>query len=751
MKHIPRSFAFGLLVTALVATFSLIYTTRSAAALVSHPITLEAAAIVYPGDTLTLGGKQRFNNGQMNSLSFYVGSVQVDPERVDASTVRLVVPELPPGIHAVRVVKHDRNPGRDIIEFSGEIEVGGDRVLSSVSETISPGGGRVQLPDVARIDLLEDGSRPSVTFTLEHASSPALKKYFMDYLRNGVGILDVNLPPVAAENFVRIKASEAFPGTMGLKMKVPAEVLNAMTPEFEPEMYAEFVHNGADDEAFTEMVGLLAEYNPETGEVSAPLPNKYFTPAEETPAAQTARTSLMSAAAAAAPLRVEAVIRVSLRRTRTDRELTVRGTLTMPDKTAMEATARETINLAGKFNTVVPRVLQNPTVHDPFVVTSPFGPNHGGTDLRTRDGEAVMAAADGEVTAIAFDPFRPGRVNRLGQPQSGGFYIRIRHDDGNVTGYLHLIENSNLVQVGARVTAGQQIARGDSTGGVSGPHLHLNYTVDGARASAVPFLRVGTPEEYYSQLSLIASIDGTPIEATRRRITASRDFEYAAPLDLSLLTLQPGKTYPFVINVVNAEDNYVPLYRGTLKIKTTALRVVLTWDKADTDVDLHVQDSKGNHAWYGDLTGIPTGVLDHDDVDGFGPETFTLERMEKDVTYNVFIHYYSDHDNGPTNAKVVVYLDGVEVTSSSALVADNSNTVIGTYPSPAPPPPPAPRQLNGLTSDGSSAVRSREWNQPVTVPLVPTSEPGVFEYTLPSQPGVKLYLHLVPKNGSKPE
>jgi murein DD-endopeptidase MepM/ murein hydrolase activator NlpD len=747
MKLIPRSLAFGLSMTAFIAAFSLIYTTRNAAAM-SHPITMEAAAVVSPGDTLTLRGKQRFNRGRMNNLSFYVGSEQVNPEGVDASTLHLVVPELPPGLHAVRVVKHDRSPGRDIVEFYRDVEVGGERVLSSVSGTVSPGGGRVQLPDVARIDLLEDGSRPSVTFTLEHASSPALKKYFIDYLRDGVGILDVDLPPVAAENFVRIKASETFPGAMGLKMKVPAEVLNSMTSEFEPEMYAEFVHSGADDEAFTEVVGLLAEFNPETGEVSAPLPNKYFTPAEETAAAQTARASLASAAAA--PLRVEAVIRVSLRRTRTDRDLTVKGTLTMPDKLAMEATARETLNLAGKFNTVVPRVLQNPTIYDPFVVTSPFGPNHGGTDLRTRDGDAVMAAADGEVTAVAFDPFRPGRVNRLGQPQSGGFYIRIRHDDGNVTGYLHLIENSNLVRVGARVTAGQQIARGDSTGGVSGPHLHLNYTVDGARTNAVPFLRAGTPQEYYSQLSLIASIDGTPIQATRRQITASRDFEYAAPLDLSLLNLQPGKTYPFTINVVNAEDNHVPLYRGTLKIKTTALRVVLTWDKADTDVDLHVQDSKGNHAWYGDLTGIPNGVLDHDDVDGFGPETFTLEQMEKDVTYNVFIHYYSDHGNGPTNAKVVVYLDGKEVTNSSALVVNNSNTVIGTYPQPSPPTP-APQQLNRLMNDGSSAGRSSESNQPVTVPLVPTSEPGVFEYTLPNQPGVKLYLHLVPKNGPKPE
>lgn len=750
MKHIPRSLAFGLLMTAVVATFSLIYTTRSAASAMAHPITMEAAAVVSPGDTLTLSGKQRFNNGQMNSLSFYVGSAQVDPERVDASTVRLVVPELPPGLHAVRVVKHARNPGRDIVEFSQDVEVGGERVLSSVSETISPGGGRVQLPDVARIDLLEDGSRPSVTFTLEQVSSPALKKYFMDYLRNGVGILDVDLPPVAAENLVRIRASESFPGTMGLKMKVPAEVLDAITPEFEPEMYAEFVNSGVDDEAFTEMVGLLAEYNPETGEVSAPLPNKYFTPATETADAQTARASLTSAAAAAVPLEVEAVIRVSLRRTRTNRDLTVKGTLTTPDKTAVEATARETINLAGTFNTVVPRVLQNPTIYDPFVVRSRFGPNHGGTDLLTRDGDAVMAAADGKVTAVAFDPFRPGRVNRFGQPQSGGFYIRILHDDGNVTGYLHLIEDSNLVQVNARVTAGQQIARGDSTGGVTGPHLHLNYTVDGARTSAEPFLRVGTPQEYYSQLSLIASIDGTPIQATRRQITASRDFEYAAPLDLSLLNLQPGKTYPFVINVVNAEDNYIPLYRGTLKIKTTALRVVLTWDKADTDVDLHVQDSKGNHAWYGDLTGIPTGVLDHDDVDGFGPETFTLEQMEKDVTYNVFIHYYSDHDNGPTNAKVVVYLDGKEVTNSSALVVDNSNTVIGTYPPPAPPPT-TPLQPNGLTSDGTSSGRSSASYQPVTVRLVPTSDPRVFEYTLPNQPGVKLYLHLVPKNGPKPE
>jgi hypothetical protein len=112
------------------------------------------------------------------------------------------------------------------------------------------------------------------------------------------------------------------------------------------------------------------------------------------------------------------------------------------------------------------------------------------------------------------------------------------------------------------------------------------------------------------------------------------------------------------------------------------LLAVLTWDTNGTDVDLHVRDSLGREAYYGDKTAIPNGLLDVDDVDGFGPETFTLSEFEEGVSYAVFVHYYSDHGFGPTTAHVKVFLDGELVTDFSGVLANGQVADVGTYPVP---------------------------------------------------------------------
>lgn len=72
------------------------------------------------------------------------------------------------------------------------------------------------------------------------------------------------------------------------------------------------------------------------------------------------------------------------------------------------------------------------------------------------------------------------------------------------------------------------------------------------------------------------------------------------------------------------------------------ITVTLTWETDGNDVDLHVYDPQGNHAWYSSLGGIPGGNLDLDDTNGFGPETFTMEQATPG-TYTVKVRYYSTH------------------------------------------------------------------------------------------------------------
>lgn len=119
-------------------------------------------------------------------------------------------------------------------------------------------------------------------------------------------------------------------------------------------------------------------------------------------------------------------------------------------------------------------------------VTSPYGPRihpvhgyarfHGGTDLAGGgcDGP-IWAAQEGVVTSRGFDG-------------AGNGTITVDHGGGVQTKYLHMYDSGMLVQVGDKVTAGQQIARVGSSGESTGCHLHFTVVVNGETVDPVPFM-----------------------------------------------------------------------------------------------------------------------------------------------------------------------------------------------------------------------------------------------------------------------
>lgn len=88
---------------------------------------------------------------------------------------------------------------------------------------------------------------------------------------------------------------------------------------------------------------------------------------------------------------------------------------------------------------------------------------HAGVDLAAPAGTPVLATADGQVVTA--------------QTSGGlGSHVAITHTVGGrpvVSVYGHLLDGSRTVQVGAVVTAGQQIGAVGSTGNSTGPHLHF--------------------------------------------------------------------------------------------------------------------------------------------------------------------------------------------------------------------------------------------------------------------------------------
>lgn len=99
-----------------------------------------------------------------------------------------------------------------------------------------------------------------------------------------------------------------------------------------------------------------------------------------------------------------------------------------------------------------------------------WGVTHYGTDVAAPQGTPIRAVAAGQVIEAG--------------PASGfGLWVRVRHTDGTVSVYGHM--HTITTRVGARVTAGQQIATVGARGEATGPHLHLEIWPGGDRARRV--------------------------------------------------------------------------------------------------------------------------------------------------------------------------------------------------------------------------------------------------------------------------
>lgn len=72
-----------------------------------------------------------------------------------------------------------------------------------------------------------------------------------------------------------------------------------------------------------------------------------------------------------------------------------------------------------------------------------------------------------------------------------------------------------------------------------------------------------------------------------------------------------------------------------------SLRFVLSWETDANDVDFHIYDGNGGHAYYSDPRLPSGGELYADVTTGYGPECFTIQGAPTAYPYHLQIHYYS--------------------------------------------------------------------------------------------------------------
>lgn len=96
-------------------------------------------------------------------------------------------------------------------------------------------------------------------------------------------------------------------------------------------------------------------------------------------------------------------------------------------------------------------------------------------------GTPVMAARDGVVVSL-------DQKQREGNGSKAGNYVRILHDDGTMSVYLHLKQNGVVVSEGQTVKAGDMIAHSGNTGSSTGAHLHFVVQKNvGLKVISIPF------------------------------------------------------------------------------------------------------------------------------------------------------------------------------------------------------------------------------------------------------------------------
>lgn len=74
------------------------------------------------------------------------------------------------------------------------------------------------------------------------------------------------------------------------------------------------------------------------------------------------------------------------------------------------------------------------------------------------------------------------------------------------------------------------------------------------------------------------------------------------------------------------------------------LRVILSWDSDETDLDLHVVMPDGQHVFYGNRVATDGSAQDVDVTTGYGPEIFSSPSPQKGQ-YLVYVNYYGAGGN----------------------------------------------------------------------------------------------------------
>ncbi|HET6582163.1 MAG TPA: AgmX/PglI C-terminal domain-containing protein, partial [Nannocystaceae bacterium] len=118
--------------------------------------------------------------------------------------------------------------------------------------------------------------------------------------------------------------------------------------------------------------------------------------------------------------------------------------------------------------------------------------------------------------------------------------------------------------------------------------------------------------------------------------------------------------------------------------RAPSTRFVLSWETDANDVDFHIRDAQGGHAFYGERGLLSGGELYADITTGYGPECFAIEGTPTAGPYELSAHYFARGPMGfGMGALQIVVHDGrggVEIETRPYVITQSGGTaVLGTH------------------------------------------------------------------------
>jgi hypothetical protein len=152
---------------------------------------------------------------------------------------------------------------------------------------------------------------------------------------------------------------------------------------------------------------------------------------------------------------------------------------------------------------------------------------------------------------------------------------------------------------------------------------------------------------------VIHALTGEPIAGVEVRVSGAADVEAETDGDgVYLVDEMPGGSYFVTVVAPGFVPETEPVVLGDGPraldfVLCPALgpgqyRAVLCWDEPTADLDAHLFTAGGGHLWFADRGSAekpPHITFDRDDVDGSGPETITIHRLEEGCEY--YVHGFS--------------------------------------------------------------------------------------------------------------